>query len=860
MAIYSSHIFEHQPANPEPANPNLPELGFDEYGFQKFFKIDFRNAGGVPTRDKIPAHFAVREHNVETSNVQDGHGWAELASLVPLSHGGRLLRLFMQRVFPLLPILSRSHLGICQDQDIAGPLVLEKIPPVLLAAVYATALPFASEDELLSLTAVYEEPPTSKLWNFVHELIICNMHTPRLAALQAAILYVHRTAHDGKGDTNADTTSTWCMMGIMVGLAHSLGLNLECRMFGLPPQEKRLRRRVWWALYNEDKWMSIMFGRPPYIHSAEWDVAELDELDFVSTPSCNSWSNEVGSVFRSATSLAIIAQSVQESLYSLRACQRLAEDITASVEVAKPLLHSLGAWRESLNIPGNGVLLHETMAAVQKSLPATIYHAYLVLLVLVWRALLRTTVRSCEPPQVIDLQDLLDPTASLFRDLDWGFNYLPEVDIRAENPTEKNTIAEELYEASMSCATSILDFNASLDYSTLSQFWYSYMFDVGEDQKHQEGGITGWVVVFGAWCAMVPSMGLLNTHAILQAWIKDHELKGLPESKLGWIFSSYAFFLYFCGAQVGPIFDAHDVRFLVIPGSFGMVLSLIFMKLYQFLLSFGVLGGISASLLFNPGLAAIGQWFDERRAFATGIACTAGGLGGVAFPLVILYLAPHIGLPWALRTIALICLVLLSIACLTLRKRLPNNKKAGASVDFRALRDPRFAIVTLSVFLIEFAVFIPYTYIVSYALHSGFDTHRAYLLNVALNVGAVPGRAIPGYAADRFGSFNTMCFTAFICAVSVWTVWLTAGNNEAQTMAFTVLFGFFSGAAISLTPICVSRVCLIEDYGKRNGTAFFVASFGQAECSWIDVHEAICGLMSIILNSWNTLVTFTRIS
>ncbi|KAF5004708.1 hypothetical protein FDECE_8819 [Fusarium decemcellulare] len=351
-----------------------------------------------------------------------------------------------------------------------------------------------------------------------------------------------------------------------------------------------------------------------------------------------------------------------------------------------------------------------------------------------------------------------------------------------------------------------------------------------EDEKHPEGGVKAWLTVLGAWCAMVPSMGLLNTHAVLQAWVMEHELKGLPESQIGWIFSCYAFFLYFCGAQVGPIFDAHDIRFLIIPGSIGIVLSLIFMsfstEFYQFLLSFGVLGGMSASLLFNPSLAAIGHWFDKRRAFTTGLACTAGGLGGIAFPLIVLYLAPRIGFPWALRIIAFVCLGLCSIACLTLRKRLPNNKRAGASIDLGALRELRFGVTTFSVFLIEFAVFIPYTYIVSYALAAGFESKRAHMLNVLLNVGAVPGRALPGYAADRFGSFNTMCVTAFACALFIWTVWLTAGASQVQSTAFTILFGFWSGAAISLTPVCISRVCRIEDYGKRNGTAFFVASFG----------------------------------
>ncbi|KAF2010721.1 MFS general substrate transporter [Aaosphaeria arxii CBS 175.79] len=350
------------------------------------------------------------------------------------------------------------------------------------------------------------------------------------------------------------------------------------------------------------------------------------------------------------------------------------------------------------------------------------------------------------------------------------------------------------------------------------------------ESPYPDGGLDAWLVVLGAWCAMIPSMGLLNTLAILQAWVSEHELHGLPESKIGWIFSCYAFFLYLPGVQVGPIVDKYDIRVVVIPGSIGIVTSLVCLsfckEFYQFLLSFGVLGGISASFLFNPSVAAIGHWFKCRRAFAAGIAFTAGGLGGIAFPLIMMYVAPEIGFPWTMRIIALICAVVLLVACILLRKRLPNNPAARTTIDIKALRDPKFATTTLGVFLIEFAVFIPYSYICSYALHAGFEPHDAYMLNVLLNVGAMPGRVLPGYVADRFGTFNTMCVTAFVCATLLLTLWLTAGGDERRVTAFTILFGFWSGAAISLTPVSIAQVSKVEDLGKRSGTAFCISSVG----------------------------------
>lgn len=248
-------------------------------------------------------------------------------------------------------------------------------------------------------------------------------------------------------------------------------------------------------------------------------------------------------------------------------------------------------------------------------------------------------------------------------------------------------------------------------------------------------------------------------------------------------------------------------------------------EFYQFLLSFGVLGGSSACLLFTPAVSAVGHWFCKRRALAIGLACTAGGLGGVIFPLLILYLAPVIGFPWTMRIVGFVCLVMNIIACLLLKKRLPHNKNAGASIDLKALKDAKYALTTLAVFLVEFAVFIPYSFISLYAIHAGVDQQKAYLISALVNVGAIPGRALPGYVADRFGVFNTMLATSLTCATIIFALWLTAGQNEAAITAFAVVFGFWSGTGISLTPVCVGAVCKIEDYGKRNGTTFSIASF-----------------------------------
>ena len=99
-----------------------------------------------------------------------------------------------------------------------------------------------------------------------------------------------------------------------------------------------------------------------------------------------------------------------------------------------------------------------------------------------------------------------------------------------------------------------------------------------ENSGYPDGGREAWMVVIGAWCAMTPSMGLLNTLAVLEAWMTEHDLHDVPKTTAAWIFSSYTFFLYFCGAQVGPVFDGHDIRYLIVPGSMGIVASLLLLS------------------------------------------------------------------------------------------------------------------------------------------------------------------------------------------------------------------------------------------------------------------------------------------
>ncbi|KAJ5130959.1 uncharacterized protein N7515_006998 [Penicillium bovifimosum] len=354
-----------------------------------------------------------------------------------------------------------------------------------------------------------------------------------------------------------------------------------------------------------------------------------------------------------------------------------------------------------------------------------------------------------------------------------------------------------------------------------------------EGNTYPEGGLEAWLVVLGSFLGLFGSLGLVNTIGTFQAYLQTHQLKEHSSGTNGWIFGMFAFLTFFCGVQVGPIFDARGPRLLVFIGSvfeMAMIILLGFCTQYwHFMLVIGVLGGVGASLIFTPAISAIGHYFYEKRGLATGIAATGGSVGGIVFPLILEDLFPKIGWAWATRVVALICLIVLSIANLLIKSRLPQKpfSKENVLPDFRIFRDPRFALTTASVFFIEWGLFVPISYISSYALDQGFSSKFSYQIIAILNAGSFFGRGLPGFFSDYLGRFNTLIATVALCLLCNACLWLPAGNSKALLIVYSALFGFASGSNISLTPVCVGQLCKTENYGRYYATAYTIVSFGS---------------------------------
>ncbi|KAF3407175.1 Riboflavin transporter MCH5 [Talaromyces pinophilus] len=393
--------------------------------------------------------------------------------------------------------------------------------------------------------------------------------------------------------------------------------------------------------------------------------------------------------------------------------------------------------------------------------------------------------------------------------------------------------------------------------------------DASTEITYPEGGRTAWLVVLGSWMSCFGSMGLMNCLGIFQAYLGEHQLQPYSSSDIAWIFGVYSFLAFFCGVEVGPVFDAKGPRPLILLGGLGTVAFLLLLEVcteyWHFMLCFGLLGGVSLSLAFSPSISIVAHYFHRRRGFAVGIASSGASIGGVVFPLLFQHISSKLGFAWATRTIAIVDLVTFCLAFLLIRRRFPAKKATFERLvpDLSIFRQKDLMLATMGIFFMEWGLFIPLTYLTSFALDISMSSESSYLLLSLVNAAAVFGRWIPGWCADRLGRFNTLIITIAMCLVFIACLWMPAqskqvvSNDSASVLAiaFAVLFGFASGSNVSLAPVCIGQLCRIERFGRTYATAYVIVSISTL------TGIPICGAILQRCNGeyWG-LITFAIVS
>jgi len=131
--------------------------------------------------------------------------------------------------------------------------------------------------------------------------------------------------------------------------------------------------------------------------------------------------------------------------------------------------------------------------------------------------------------------------------------------------------------------------------------------------------LAGFLLMFNCW-GIVLSFGTFETY-YTTGGISDQSSR----SNIAWIGSIQAFMLMFVGSLFGKVVDAGHFRILVAVGtfliSFGMMMTSLATKYYQFILAQGLCVGAGMACFTIPSVTIPATWFEKRRGLALGCKC-----------------------------------------------------------------------------------------------------------------------------------------------------------------------------------------------------------------------------------------------
>lgn len=377
-----------------------------------------------------------------------------------------------------------------------------------------------------------------------------------------------------------------------------------------------------------------------------------------------------------------------------------------------------------------------------------------------------------------------------------------------------------------------------------------------------DGGVTAWVQVLCGFFMFFNSWGLINTFGVFQVYYTSTLLISSSTSAISWIGSIEAFLLCCTTIFAGPLFDCGHARSLVFLGTFLVVLGLLMTSLctsyWQLMLAQGLCTGIGQGLLFITSIAIIPTYFSTKRSFALGLAASGSSLGGVVYTILFHRLMDthHISFDWTTRALGFVALFTLLPSCFLLRPRKTATPLAKRRVvDFSGFRELPFTLFSMASFVGFIGLYIPFFYISTFAAtKAGLDEELAFYMLPILSAGSILGRIAPSFVADFIGPLNVLSLCTLIAGLLgfCWVA-ITSSSTVAALVIWSLLYGAFSGAFVSLQPSTV--VSITDDMsivGGRLGMNTFCAALGlligtpiagvllEKDPSWLGL-QVFCG-------------------
>ncbi|VDC07087.1 unnamed protein product [Peniophora sp. CBMAI 1063] len=374
-----------------------------------------------------------------------------------------------------------------------------------------------------------------------------------------------------------------------------------------------------------------------------------------------------------------------------------------------------------------------------------------------------------------------------------------------------------------------------------------------------DGGARAWSTMLGGFLVYMATFGYANAFGVFQDYYTRAGTSSA--SNISWIGGVQLFLLISVGLISGKLLDQGYFRVTTWVGTVLYVFSLFMVsiahpnKYYQLFLSQGVGMGLGAGLIYVPAVAVQAHHFRVYRPVAVGVVNTGSSIGGIIFPIMLNRLINgRLGFAWGVRATAFVTLGVLIAANLLMSSHPAVTSRERPPKNVRALfTDKTYMLLILGGLFMLWGLFYPYFYLQLFAIKHGVEPTVAFYSLAILNAGSIPGRIVPNLFARRIGVFNSVIACCFVCGGLLFALY--GVRSVAGTVVFSIIYGFFSGAFLSLVTLAISTLAKDEsEIGVRVGLGFALAAVGAL------TGNPIVGALLGDDFSWGKTIVFSAVS
>ncbi|KAL4803125.1 fungal-specific transcription factor domain-containing protein [Aspergillus unguis] len=213
------------------------------------------------TRDE-----AVRLHQVQQAAQLESNG---ALSFPPQETVDALLQAYFTWFHPCFPIVDKPALIQSKNQGTLPPLLLQAM--LFIGVSLCTDVTFSQTEFPVRYRAKF------LFYSRAKSIYEADAEANPIVKLQALFMLSFWRG----GPSEERDVRFW--LGIAISLAQKRGMHMMSK-FSPPPRERRLWKRIWWALYTRDQQSAAALGLPPRIRDEDGDVAMLEADDIREEP------------------------------------------------------------------------------------------------------------------------------------------------------------------------------------------------------------------------------------------------------------------------------------------------------------------------------------------------------------------------------------------------------------------------------------------------------------------------------------------------------------------------------------------------------------------------------------------------